>query len=311
MERISFYDACLKWQADRARFVKETSMAAYSLTITNHLVPRFEWLDEITSSSIQDLVEWESDKGESPTTIKGIIVVLKMVMKYCVRQGWIEPNPIDVHLPVRTRKPDPQVLTIDEEKLLLGWLTSHPTLKNIGVLFCLCCGLRIGEVCGLKWEDFDQNRRVIHIRRTVHRIYRPGKETGKSELTLGRPKTEDSRREVPVAKFLAHIINKVYPESPEDKYILSGYRQPLDPQTFRANFKKVTSTLGLKTRKIHSLRHTFATRCLESNCDVKTLSALFGHSDVSTTLNLYVHPGIEQKRRCVEDMMNLFIYGIP
>ena len=143
-------------------------MAAYSLTITNHLVPRFEWLDEITSSSIQDLVEWESDKGESPTTIKGIIVVLKMVMKYCVRQGWIEPNPMDVHLPVRTRKPDPQVLTIDEEKLLLGWLTSHPTLKNIGLMFCICCGLRIGEVCGLKWEDFDQNRRVIHIRRTVH-----------------------------------------------------------------------------------------------------------------------------------------------
>ena len=184
-------------------------------------------------------------------------------------------------------------------------MTSHPTLKNIGLMFCICCGLRIGEVCGLKWEDFDQNRRVIHIRRTVHRIYRPGKETGKSELTLGRPKTEDSRREVPVAKFLAHIINKVYPESPEDKYILSGYRQPLDPQTFRANFKKVTSTLGLKTRKIHSLRHTFATRCLESKCDVKTLSALLGHSDVSTTLNLYVHPGIEQKRRCVEDMMNL------
>ena len=92
----------------------------------------------------------------------------------------------------------------------------------------------------------------------------------------------------------------------EEIFILSGKKKPLDPQTFRRHFREVSQALGFPQRKIHSLRHTFATRCVESKCDLKTLSSLLGHADITTTMNLYVHPGLEQKRRCVEDMMKLF-----
>ena len=157
----------------------------------------------------------------------------------------------------------------------------------------------------MKWEDIDIRQRVIHIRRTVHRIYRQDLSNHKSELTLGVPKTEDSRREIPISNYLVHILNKVYLDSYPEQYVVSGTKSPMDPQTFRNHFKRVASKLGIPARKVHSLRHTFATRCIESKCDFKTLSSLLGHADITTTLNLYVHPGLEQKRRCVEDMMNL------
>ena len=109
----------------------------------------------------------------------------------------------------------------------------------------------------------------------------------------------------PIPNYLIRILNKVYLDSYPEQYVVSGTRNPMDPQTFRNHFKRVASKLGIPARKVHSLRHTFATRCIESKCDFKTLSSLLGHADITTTLNLYVHPGLEQKRRCVEDMMNL------
>ena len=139
-------------------------------------------------------------------------------------------------------------------------------------------------------------------------MYLSDRKPRKSELTIGVPKTEESCREVPLTEILSEeLVLKKKDTSPSDEiFILSGKRKPIDPQTFRNHFKYVTGQLGIPPRKIHSLRHTFATRCVESKCDFKTLSALLGHADIATTMNLYVHPGLEQKRRCVEEMMKMF-----
>ena len=96
---------------------------------------------------------------------------------------------------------------------------------------------------------------------------------------------------------------QLHDDRDDDAFVLSGEGRPAEPQTFRNNFNRVLDELGLPRRKVHSLRHTFATRCVESQCDFKTLSTILGHANVSTTLNLYVHPGIEQKRRCIENML--------
>ena len=301
----SFKEVCGLWETDKARFVKPTSMAAYSLTIRRHLLPRFRDLRDINLRSVQQLADDEIAAGNSPSTVKGIVLVLKMIIRYCEKQGWMPERKYEITFPKRKEKTSPRVLLLEEEKQLLSWLSENPSLINIGLLICLCCGLRIGEVCALKWEDVDIRQRVIHIRRTVHRIYRQDLSNHKSELTLGVPKTEDSRREIPISNYLVRILNKVYLDSYPEQYVVSGTRNPMDPQTFRNHFKRVASTLGIPARKVHSLRHTFATRCIESKCDFKTLSSLLGHADITTTLNLYVHPGLEQKRRCVEDMMNL------
>ena len=305
MSRKSFKEVCRQWELEKAKFIKPTSLAAYSLTLRYHLEPRFRTLGDITPESVQRLADEELEAGNSTTTVKGIILVLKMVIRYCERNGWLPERKYEVTYPKRKEKRNPQILLLDEEKLMLSWLEANPSLINLGLMICLCCGLRIGEVCALKWEDVDVRRCVIHVRRTVHRVYRPELPDHKSKLTLGVPKTEDSRREVPVSHYLANILKKVYLDSYPEQYIISGKERPMDPQTFRNHFKKITRDLEIPARKVHSLRHTFATRCVESKCDFKTLSSLLGHADITTTLNLYVHPGIEQKRRCVEDMMNM------
>lgn len=305
MSRITFKEASRLWMADKARHVKVTSLAAYSLMIRTHLEPRFYFLEDITPESVQKLVDDKLAAGVGATTVRGIIQLLKTIVRFCENKRWIGERRYEVYIPKRKVKPDPKVLPMDDEKRLLRCLVNDPKGSNIGLLICLCCGLRIGEVCALKWEDVDFQRGVIHIRRTVHRIYDPGASARMSALTIGLPKTGNSEREIPIPVFLARILDKEYSPSAPDSYILTRKTTPMDPQTFRYNFYKVTNNLGIPPRKVHSLRHTFATRCLESKCDVKTLSVLLGHSDVSTTLNLYVHPGLEQKRRCVEDMMKL------
>lgn len=306
MEQITFIKAANLWKADKAPQIKPSSLSAYSLTIRKHLEPRFLWLFDITAESVQRLVDDELEAGNNLVTVKGIITVLKMIIRFCEEQGWIEERKYDVVFPRREATPNPQVLPVEDEKRLLAWLAENPTLPNIGLMICLCCGLRIGEVCGLKCEDIDYHERVLRVRRTVYRVYNQYSLEKRSRLTIGVPKTRNSHREIPLPEFLMRILIDKRSRVSSQKYLLSKRPQPFDPQALRYHFDKATSILGLPHRKVHSLRHTFATRCVESKCDIKTLSSLLGHSDVSTTLNLYVHPSLEQKRRCVEDMMRLF-----
>ncbi len=87
-----------------------------------------------------------------------------------------------------------------------------------------------------------------------------------------------------------------------DFYVLTNAATPTEPRTYRCYFNKLLQQLGLPKMRFHGLRHSFATRCIESKCDYKTVSVLLGHSNISTTLNLYVHPHLEQKRKCIDTM---------
>ena len=87
-----------------------------------------------------------------------------------------------------------------------------------------------------------------------------------------------------------------------DFFILTNDSRPTEPRTYRNHFNRLLKQLGIPAIKFHAMRHSFATRCIESDCDYKTVSALLGHASVSTTLNLYVHPNLEQKHRCIRRM---------
>ena len=303
MVQIKFIEACQLWEEDKARYVKASTMAAYSLIVRNHLAPHFQYLGDISPASVQGLVDKEIESGRSMATVKGIVIVLGMVIRFCEKQGWMENRTYEPRFPARQGKYHPQILPVKEEMIFLEYLEGHPSKLNAGLLLCACAGLRIGEVCALKWGDVDFADRTIHVRRTVYRIYTPGREPRKSFLAVGLPKTPESCRDVPLTESLTSILMQLHDDRDDDAFVLSGEGRPAEPQTFRNNFNRVLDELGLPRRKVHSLRHTFATRCVESQCDFKTLSTILGHANVSTTLNLYVHPGIEQKRRCIENML--------
>ncbi|MBQ6254427.1 MAG: site-specific integrase [Bacteroidales bacterium] len=305
MSQRSIADAFRLWEAEKALHVKPSSMAAYSLTVRTHIRPFFEKRGEISSQTVREFVGCLDRSGMSGSTIRGILTVTKMILEFIAKEGLMDILPVKIASPSRKLSRLPQVMPIEEERQLIRYLDSNPNPMNMGLMLCVLAGMRIGEVCGLKWKDIDLFNHAIHIVRTVYRIYLPYEKMNKTRLVVGSPKTLDSAREVPIPSGLVDKLIRIRMGKGEELFFTSCSDKPTDPQTIRRLLYKATTMLGLHSIRVHSLRHTFATRCMESKCDVKTLSALLGHSDVSTTLNLYVHPGLEQKRSCVEEMMGL------
>lgn len=304
MSRISFSSIAEQWLCTRSGQIKPTSLAAYSLIIQNHLSTCIHCVDDITSVNVQRMINRKSEKGLSRETLKGILVVLNQICKWYSAQGKTRIERLDVKIPQSCHS-ERNVLTLSEERDLLSTLAGSRSLLDIGIILCLHTGLRIGEVCALKKCDLNLKEGIIRISRTVHRIWRNDLTPHRSELTIGTPKTSISSREVPLTEDVVRILKRITADLCDDCFLLTGSTKPLEPQTIRVHYANTLATLGIPKQKFHGLRHTFATRCVESGCDIKTLSALLGHSNVSTTLNLYVHPSLSQKHRCIENMARL------
>ena len=108
-----------------------------------------------------------------------------------------------------------------------------------------------------------------------------------------------------MTKNLQKMIRPIKKVVNENFYVLTNDPTPTEPRTYRNYYRQFMQSLGLPAMKFHGLRHSFATRCIESKCDYKTVSVLLGHSNISTTLNLYVHPNMEQKRHCIDQMCKM------
>ena len=125
-------------------------------------------------------------------------------------------------------------------------------------------------------------------------------EPRRTVLIEGMPKTVNSVRDIPITKNLMKMLKPLCGIVNPDYYVLSNESKPIEPRTYRNYYKALMQELGIPRIKFHGLRHSFATRCIESNCDYKTVSVLLGHSNIGTTLNLYVHPNLEQKKKCLD-----------
>ena len=187
--------------------------------------------------------------------------------------------------------------------MLMDYLKDNFTFPNLGILVCLSTGLRIGEVCALKWSDINMDTGLLHVNRTIERIYIVDSDKPHTEIVINTPKTKNSLREIPLSKELVRIFKSLMKVVNKDYYVLTNNTKPTEPRTYRNYFNKLLKQLDIPRLKFHGLRHSFATRCIESHCDYKTVSVLLGHADISTTLNLYVHPNEEQKRNCIDKMM--------
>ena len=186
------------------------------------------------------------------------------------------------------------VLTKDERHRIELYLTQNLTATNIAVLLCMFSGLRIGELCGLRWGDIDLDNGTISVSRTVQRINKGGR----SEVVVGTPKSKSSVRIVPVPKFIVDILKQN--KKADGFYIISGKVKPVEPRTMQYRFKSILKACGVRDVNFHLLRHTYATVCIEQGFDPKTLSELLGHADASITLNRYVHSSMHMKRKYVD-----------
>lgn len=290
------------WKEDKKQYVKKSSYSAYMLLIENHLLPTFGHQIEIKEAEVQKFVFRKLDEGLSPKTIKDILIVLKMILKFGMKNKVFEYQQFDIQFPTERVSPKIDVLSKANQKKIMSHLQEHFTFKNLGIYICLSAGIRIGEVCALTWEDIDTDTGTISIRKTIQRIYVVDGDIRHTELILDTPKTKNSIREIPMNRDLLKVLKPIKKVVNNSYFVLTNEPNPTEPRTYRNYYKKLMKKLDMPELKFHGLRHSFATRCIESNCDYKTVSVILGHSNISTTLNLYVHPNIEQKKKCIEQM---------
>ena len=291
------------WKADKKQYVKKSTYAAYCLLIQSHLLPDLGDKVDIREEDVQGLVNRKLESGLSQKTVRDILVVLKMIMRYGTKYGLLPSHQIDVIFPTDREKQDLEVLTLAHQRQLMTFVKDHFTFLNLGIYICLSAGLRIGEVCALQWDDVDVVSGVIRVNKTLQRIYLVDGEEKYTELIVDKPKTKNSIREVPMTRDLLALVRPLKKIVRGD--FLTNAATPTEPRTYRCYFNRLQQQLGLPKMRFHGLRHSFATRCIESKCDYKTVSVLLGHSNISTTLNLYVHPNLEQKKKCIDAMNRL------
>lgn len=290
------------WKVDKKQYVKKSSFAAYMLLVENHIIPEFGNKLLIEESDVQNFVFKKLNAGLSQKTVKDALVVLKMVLKFGAKHKWLEFKAFDIQFPTEREKHSIDVLSRSDQKKIMNHIQDHFTFRNLGVYVCLSAGMRIGEICALTWEDIDTDEGVIHVRKTIQRIYIIEEGKRRTELILDTPKTKNSIREIPISRNLLKILKPFKRIVNPSFFVLTNESKPTEPRTYRNYYKNFMKELGIPELKFHGLRHSFATRCIESKCDYKTVSVLLGHSNISTTLNLYVHPNMEQKKKAIEQM---------
>lgn len=288
------------WKEYKRPYVKQSTMAAYVLILENHILPTFGEDNSLPEQSVQAFVLHKIESGLSTKSVKDILIVLKMVMKFGVKKEWMTYYEWDIKYPSSSENKVLDVLSVTNHRKILNHIQSHFTFMGLGIYISLSTGLRIGEICALKWSDINVTDGILTVNRTIERIYIIEGEKKHTELVINTPKTKNSCREIPMNKELLGMLKPLKKVVNDDYYILTNDERPTEPRTYRNYYKRLMEKLDIPKLKYHGLRHSFATRCIEVGCDYKTVSVLLGHSNISTTLNLYVHPNMEQKKRCID-----------
>ena len=296
----TFEEVAAMWLADKQQYVKMSTYCAYSLLLSNHLKPVFAKEQDVTEELVQTFVLGKLQQGLSRNSVKDMLMVLKMVLKYAAKHEYMPWRQIDINFPTERRQNEVKTLSRADQRRLMDHIQANFSFMNLGIYICLSAGLRIGELCALTWDDLDTDAGVVRISKTLQRIYM--KDKGCTEVIIGTPKSKNSVREIPLAKELQRFIKSLKKVVNGSFYVLTNSSSPTEPRSYRNHYRRLMQQLDLPLLKFHGLRHSFATRCIESKCDYKTVSVLLGHSSISTTLNLYVHPNLDQKKKCIERM---------
>ena len=295
------------WKEYKRPYVKQSTMAAYVLILENHILPTFGEDNSLPEHSVQAFVLHKIESGLSTKSVKDILIVLKMVMKFGVKKEWMTYYEWDIKYPPNSENKVLDVLSVSNHRKILNHIQSHFTFMGLGIYISLSTGLRIGEICPLKWSDINVTDGILTVNRTIERIYIIEGEKKHTELVINTPKTKNSCREIPMNKELLGMLKPLKKVVNDDYYILTNDERPIEPRTYRNYYKRLMEKLDIPKLKYHGLRHSFATRCIEVGCDYKTVSVLLGHSNISTTLNLYVHPNMEQKKRCIDKVFKSLV----
>ena len=291
-----------EWLEAQKFELKASSVSKYKNTLNAYLLPQFgDWkISEISRSDVsvfsKDLLVSGGSKAEglAPKTVNSLLSVLRNIFEYAEKEkSIVVANIRDIS--VKQPQKPMRILSIDEQQRLCRYLQDSHSLCLLGILLCLYTGLRIGEVCALKWKDICISEQYLYVRQTMQRIQIDGFKK-KTKVIIQTPKSDCSIRKIPIPDEIMQLLIPL--KEKDEAFLLTGMvHNFIEPRNLENHFKAAAQKCGIEDINFHALRHTFATRCVELGFDIKSLSEILGHASVNITLNRYVHPSMELKQK--------------
>lgn len=293
-------ECCDLWLISK-RF-KSSTYSTYKYKVESQIIPKlghYELL-ELNQDTIDDyinklLTEGRKDGkgGLSVKTVSNIIAILSPILEMQGKTYKYKVSPI--------KRKEAKVFQKVEYQKFLNYLYLDTNLEKLGLLLSLFCGIRIGELAGLKWQFIDLSNGIIRIEKTLQRIKNPDiTAKNKTVVIWDSPKSDSSVRNIPIQDFLLEKLKKY--ETKSDYFFLTGSRKFIEPRTIENHFNKHLKNCGIKKINFHATRHTFASHCIELGIDIKTVSEILGHSDIAFTMKTYVHVSLEHKKKQLEKL---------
>lgn len=283
---------------------KQRTFEQYSRAAQIHILPSLGDIEltDLTPFVLQKFItsltengNKRTGKGLSPNFVKTILSIVQNSLKTAHLVGYLPEYSAN-----KIKRPKPKEKQVEcfsawEQKKIEETALSAKKDKYRGIILCLYTGLRIGELLALTWNDIDFDKNILSVTKTCH----DGNENGKHVRIIDTPKTENSRRQIPLSKTLIKMLKDIKKKS-KCEFVIADGEKPVFIRSYQRTFELLLKKLKLPHKGFHSLRHTFATRALECGMDVKSLSEILGHKNAMITLNRYAHSLWEHKA----EMMN-------
>ena len=297
----TFGDLLNYWLEFNCSKNKQTTQNKYEFLIKKHIEPELGKvkLNKISSAMINKFIDGKI-QNLSNSYVRTMAIIMKSALELGIKENYVFMPNLDIYLPKQSKN-ELRILSIAEQNLLEQFMLKNLDFTSLGVFISLYAGLRIGEVCALRWEDIDFENHIMKINSTVIRVKNA---TGRSCYEIGTAKTDTSIRNVPISNKLYMLLIKMKKIS-SSPFVVSSNKDFVNKRTFEYKYHKILENAGIKDINYHALRHTFATRCIECGMDVKSLSEILGHSNVSLTLNTYVHSSMDLKKMQIEKLNDL------
>lgn len=299
-----------RWLSEAALSLKESSVNKYEDILRCYILPEFgeRELSEITN---QQLMNFANDlllsggtrgQGLAPSTVAEILSAMNGIRIYAMKKDYAVAFSTDC-VSLKKRQGDIRVFSLEEEGQLISYLQENLDLPALGVMLCLFTGIRLGELCAMKWDDINISEKKMSVSRTMQRL-RSNTAGHKTEVKILKPKSMTSVRTIPLPDIIMEFLEAAYIPG---AFLLTGEdNRFVEPRTMQNYFKRIIAACGIESANFHATRHTFATRCIELGFDVKSLSEILGHASVTITMNRYVHPSMTLKRKNMNRFSNLF-----
>lgn len=293
--RMTLAEWLEQWLESKADALRINTLRNYRSYIENHISPSLGD-KELVRIAQKDIQRFYDKLGESlsSSTVRRIHTTLHGALKAAQQAHLIARNPTEQITPPKFSYKPKQVLTDDQLDVFMKVISEDEVWYDFFYTE-LTTGLRRGEICGLKWEDFDEINGTLKVNRTIHR-------KGGGGLTAGETKTYTGTRKIVLPPSTANILRERKASALTEWVFQNPLKpeQPTDPGAAYLRLKALLKRAGLPDIHFHSLRHTFSTHALASGVDVKTLSGILGHTRAAFTLDTYTHTTGDMQKRASE-----------